>query len=165
MERMTEAELRPWRDDWAGRLAGTGCLLCDVIGIPDSDWARRFFTGRYADAYLPKAGSVPGYTVVMWNGRHVAEPTQLTHAEAAGYWQDLLRVGAAVEQVFEHAKMNYQMLGNTVPHLHAHIVPRPLLDPAPHRPLPWSYLDDGRQDEQAIAAAAGRLAAVLGQSG
>jgi len=28
------------------------------------------------------------------------------------------------------------MLGNTVPHLHAHIVPRPLLDPAPNAPLP-----------------------------
>jgi diadenosine tetraphosphate (Ap4A) HIT family hydrolase len=68
-----------------------------------------------------------------------------------------------VEQVFEHAKMNYQMLGNTVPHLHTHIVPRPLLDPAPYRPLPWSYLDDGRQDEQAVAGFAQRLATLLGQ--
>jgi diadenosine tetraphosphate (Ap4A) HIT family hydrolase len=94
-------------------------------------------------------------------GRHVAEPTQLSPAEAAGYWQDVLCVGAALEQLVEHAKMNYQLLGNTVPHLHAHIVPRPLLDPAPHRPLPWSYLDDGRQDEQVVAGYAGRLAAML----
>jgi len=48
-----------------------------------------------------------------------------------------------------------------VPHLHAHIVPRPLLDPAPHRPLPWSYLDEGRQDEDVVAGYAARLAAVL----
>ncbi len=156
---MTETELKPWGDVRAARVAGNGCPLCGIIGVPDSDWGRRFFTGQYADAYLPKAGSVPGYTVVVWNGPHVAEPTQLSPAEAAGFWQDMLRVGAAVEQLVEHAKMNYQLLGNSVPHLHAHIVPRPLLDPAPHRPLPWSYLDDGRQDEQVVAGYAGRLAA------
>lgn len=158
---MTETELRPWRDDWAARVAGADCPLCGVIGVPDSDWARRFYTGEFADAYLPKSGSVPGYTVVIWNGRHVAEPTQLSPAEAAGFWQDVLRVGAALEQVAEHAKMNYQLLGNTVPHLHAHVVPRPLLDPVPHRPLPWSYLDKGRQDEDVVAGYATRLAAVL----
>jgi hypothetical protein len=38
---------------------------------------------------------------------------------------------------------------------------RPLLDPVPHRPLPWSYLDEGRQDEDAVAGYATRLAAVL----
>jgi diadenosine tetraphosphate (Ap4A) HIT family hydrolase len=161
MGQMAETDLKPWQPDWAGRLAGRGCVLCDLIGVVDNDWGRRFFTGQYADAYLPKAGSVPGYTVVLWNGRHVAEPTQLSPAEAAGYWQDVLRVGAALEQVVEHAKMNYQLLGNTVPHLHAHLVPRPVLDPAPHRPLPWSYLDDGRQDEQVVAGYAARLAAVL----
>jgi diadenosine tetraphosphate (Ap4A) HIT family hydrolase len=158
---MAETELRPWRDDWAGRLAGHGCVLCNVLGVEDSDWGRRFFHGQYADAYLPKTGSVPGYTVAVWNGRHVAEPTQLSPDEAAGFWQDLLRVGAALAQVVEHAKMNYQLLGNTVPHLHAHIVPRPLRDPAPHRPLPWSYLDEGRQDEDVVAGYATRLAAVL----
>ena len=158
---MAGTELKPWQDDWAARVAGTGCPLCGVIGVPDSGWARRFCTGEFADAYLPKTGSVPGYTVVVWNGRHVAEPTQLSPAEAAGFWADVLRAGAAVEQVVEHAKMNYQLLGNSVPHLHAHIVPRPLLDPAPHRPLRWSYLDEGRQDEDVVAGYASRLAAVL----
>ena len=66
----------------------------------------------------------------------MSEPTQLAGVEAAGYWREKLRVGRAVEQGFEHAKMNCEMLGNTVPHLHAHIVPRPLLDPAPNAPLP-----------------------------
>ena len=53
----------------------------------------------------------------------MSEPTQLAGEQAAGYWRETLRVGRAVEQGFEHAKMNYQMLGNTVPHLHAHIIP------------------------------------------
>jgi len=153
--------LRPWRDGWAEQLLGRPCVLCDLIGVRENSWGIRVFAGRYVDAYLPRSGSVPGYTVAVWNGRHVAEPTQLAGEEAAGYWRETLRVGRAVEQGFEHAKMNYLMLGNTVPHLHAHIVPRPQLDPAPHEPLPWSFLDQGRQDDTALAAAAERLTAAL----
>jgi len=33
--------------------------------------------------------------------------------------------------------MNYQLLGNSVPHLHVHLVPRYLDDAAPEKPLPW----------------------------
>jgi diadenosine tetraphosphate (Ap4A) HIT family hydrolase len=33
--------------------------------------------------------------------------------------------------------MNYMTLGNTVPHLHTHIVPRYPNDPAPGGPLVW----------------------------
>jgi diadenosine tetraphosphate (Ap4A) HIT family hydrolase len=97
----------------------------------------------------------------VWNGRHLSEPTQLQDEEAAGYWQETLQVGRAVEKGFEHAKMNYQMLGNNVPHLHTHVVPRPLLDPAPNEPLPWSFLDRGLQDDTMLAEAAERLRAAL----
>jgi diadenosine tetraphosphate (Ap4A) HIT family hydrolase len=158
---MGQTGLRPWRDGWAEQLLGRPCVLCDLIGVRENNWGIRVFTGQYVDAYLPRSGSIPGYTVAVWNGRHVSEPTQLADQEAAGYWRETLQVGRAAEHSFEHAKMNYQMLGNTVPHLHAHIVPRPLLDPAPHAPLPWSYLDQGRQEDTALAAAAERLRAAL----
>ena len=78
-----------------------------------------------------------------------------------GWAEQVRRVGRAVERGFEHAKMNYQTLGNSVPHLHTHIVQRPLLDPAPHAPLPWSYLDQGHQDDTELAAVAARLTDAL----
>ena len=158
---MGQAGLRPWRDGWAEQLLGRRCVLCDLIGVRENSWGIRVFTGQYADAYLPRSGSVPGYTVAVWNGRHLSEPTQLQAPEAAGYWQETLQVGRAVEQGFEHAKMNYQMLGNNVPHLHTHIIPRPLLDPAPNEPLPWSFLDQGCQDDTMLTAAAEQLRAAL----
>jgi diadenosine tetraphosphate (Ap4A) HIT family hydrolase len=158
---MGQTGLRTWRDGWAEQVAGRQCVMCGVIGVRENTWAIRVFAGRYVDAYLPRSGSVAGYTVAIWNGRHVSEPTQLGDEEASGYWLETLRVGRAVEQCFEHAKINYLMLGNNVPHLHTHIVPRPLLDPAPHEPLPWSFVDAGRQDDAALAAAAERLSAAL----
>ncbi len=42
-----------------------------------------------------------------------------------------------IEQVFAPCHMNYLLLGNLVPHLHVHLVPRYLDDPAPGEPLPF----------------------------
>lgn len=35
--------------------------------------------------------------------------------------------------------MNFQTLGNALPHLHTHIVPRYIGDPAPGEPLPFDF--------------------------
>jgi diadenosine tetraphosphate (Ap4A) HIT family hydrolase len=93
--------------------------------------------GRYSDAYLQRATWQPGYTVVTWRGRHVAEPTELDDEEASGYWRELLQVAAALQRHYQPVKMNYQTLGNVVPHLHTHLLPRFARDPAPGRPLPF----------------------------
>jgi diadenosine tetraphosphate (Ap4A) HIT family hydrolase len=61
----------------------------------------------------------------------------LTAAEAAAYWCDVHTVAQMIEQVFAPCHMNYQLLGNSVPHLHVHLVPRYIDDPSPGRPLPW----------------------------
>jgi len=47
-------------------------------------------------------------------------------------------VGRIIERVFRPCHVNYLLLGNIVPHLHVHIVPRYLNDSAPERPLPWN---------------------------
>ena len=40
--------------------------------------------------------------------------------------------------VFEPCHLNYDLLGNGVPHVHTHIVPRYVDDPCPNMPLkPW----------------------------
>jgi diadenosine tetraphosphate (Ap4A) HIT family hydrolase len=61
----------------------------------------------------------------------------LTTEEAAAFWSDVHTVAGLVEQVFAPCHMNYQLLGNVVPHLHVHVVPRYLDDPAPGKPLAW----------------------------
>jgi len=38
---------------------------------------------------------------------------------------------------------------------------RPLLDPAPNEPLPWSFLDQGLQDDTMLTVAAEQLRAAL----
>ena len=120
-----------------GAAAGEG--LPDVrAGRPDEDGhGIRVLAGRYSDAYLQRASWQPGYTIVVWRGRHVAEPTELDEEEAGGYWREVLRVASALERRYRPVKLNLQMLGNAVPHLHTHLLPRFAVDPAPGRPLPF----------------------------
>lgn len=84
--------------------------------------------------------------------RHVAEPTQLPAEQAVGYWSETLRAGVAIERHLRPVKLNYLTLGNALPHLHTHIVPRYADDPLPGRPLPFDFLDNGRQPEERLQA-------------
>ena len=41
---------------------------------------------------------------------------------------------------FKPVKLNYMTLGNTVPHLHTHVLPRYQDDPAPGGPIAWEAI-------------------------
>jgi diadenosine tetraphosphate (Ap4A) HIT family hydrolase len=49
-------------------------------------------------------------------------------------------VARALEAVFRPVKLNLMTLGNGVPHLHTHVVPRYPGDPAPGGPLAWDAI-------------------------
>jgi diadenosine tetraphosphate (Ap4A) HIT family hydrolase len=123
-------------------MSGVACPMCDDDRAADKPGGIRFFTGQWSDAYLGRNGPARGYAYVIWRGRHVAEPTELSDVEASGYWSEVLLVARAIERLYTPCKMNYQLLGNAVPHLHAHLVPRYLDDPAPGKPLPSEMWDD-----------------------
>ena len=96
----------------------------------------RFFAGPWADAYLQREPPQPGTVVVVFRGRHVADPCDFTDEELVGYWADVRTTAKAIDGVYGPCQLNYMTFGNAVPHVHTHIVPRYPDDPAPGRPLP-----------------------------
>jgi diadenosine tetraphosphate (Ap4A) HIT family hydrolase len=148
--------MRSWPDDWAERKRGKGCPMC-AGGRPDeTPYGIRIKAGRYSDAYLQTHGIVRGYSIVIWRGRHVAEPTELEWEEASGYWREVLNVARALDEQYRPVKMNIEMLGNTLPHLHTHMRPRYIDDPAAFGPLPHGLHDPAFPEEQ-LRADAGAL--------
>jgi diadenosine tetraphosphate (Ap4A) HIT family hydrolase len=137
-----------WPASFYAARRGEGCAICQE-GRPDEVRSGlRIFTGRVSDAYLQRANIQRGYTIVAWRGRHVAEPTELSPTDAAAYWLEVLRVARALEGHLKPVKMNYNVLGNSVPHLHTHLIPRYADDPRPGWPFPFpehdpSPIDDG----------------------
>lgn len=93
------------------------CPLCRAAAAPAlwrDEWCRVVSVG---DA------DYPGFLRVIWQA-HVREMTDL---DPAGQ-QHLLRVVLAVERVLRAElvpdKINLASLGNQVPHLHWHVIPR-----------------------------------------
>jgi diadenosine tetraphosphate (Ap4A) HIT family hydrolase len=116
---------------------GEGCAFCEQGRPDETPYGVRVFAGEVVDAYLQRAAIQRGYTVVVWRGRHVAEPTELSPSEAALFWEELLHVGRAIESALDPVKLNYNLLGNSLPHLHAHVIPRFAEDPRPEWPFPF----------------------------
>ena len=130
-----------WSEEFYAWRAGDGCPSC-ADGRPQSTaFGERYFTGELCDAYLARADIQRGLTIAVFRGRHVVEPTDLTDDEAARYGREVLRVGRAIEAAFSPVKLNYNVLGNSVPHLHTHIVPRYADDPRPGWPFPFPEHD------------------------
>jgi diadenosine tetraphosphate (Ap4A) HIT family hydrolase len=75
-----------------------GCPMCAQGRPEETEYGVRILAGEVSDAYLQKAGVQRGYSIVIWRGRHVAEPTELDPEEGAAYWRELLRVGQALDR-------------------------------------------------------------------
>ena len=126
-----------WPSSFYDMRAGIGCPLCGQGRPEETPRGARFFAGEAVDGHLRRADVQRGLSIVIWHGRHVVEPTQLDPNEATVFWRELLEVGRAIEATFEPIKLNYNLLGNEVPHLHAHVVPRYADDPRPGWPFPF----------------------------
>lgn len=146
--------MREWPDDWDERKRGKDCPMCASGRPEETEYGIRIKTGRNSDAYLQRRGVVRGYTIVIWRGRHVAEPTELSDSEASDYWHEVLDVARALERHYRPMKVNIEMLGNTLPHLHTHLRPRYKDDPAPFGPLPHGLGDPAFPEVQLRADAA-----------
>ena len=126
---------RTWPDDWEQRYRGDDCLMCAQGRPEENEFGIRVFRSDTSDGYLQKADvDQRGYCLVIWRGRHVADVTHLSDSEAGTYWEDVMRVARAVELHYTPAKLNLMTLGNELPHLHTHVVPRYVHDSEPGKP-------------------------------
>ncbi len=78
----------------------------------------------------------PGFCRVIWND-HVKEMTDLLQEDRTFFMSIVWQVEQAVREVMRPDKMNIACLGNMVPHLHWHVIPRYIEDA--HFPAPiWT---------------------------
>jgi len=78
----------------------------------------------------------PGYCFVFTKD-HVTELFHLDQATRQGVVEEVNRVAQVLAELFRATKINYELLGNMVPHMHWHLVPRFTDDPLWPRPI-WS---------------------------
>lgn len=94
-----------------------GCELCNTA-LGDV-----VFSSERWRVILVDDSNYPGFCRVIWNG-HVKEMTDLPPAERDEMMQAVWAVEAAIRAVMLPHKINLASLGNMVPHLHWHVIPR-----------------------------------------
>jgi len=87
-------------------------------------------------AYLHDDQFFAGWTVLVLK-RHATELYELTKEERSRLIEEVSEVATALAMAFEPVKTNYELLGNQLPHIHWHIIPRLADDPAP-RDAVWT---------------------------
>jgi diadenosine tetraphosphate (Ap4A) HIT family hydrolase len=123
-------------DRWHALVAGEECPMCEAIGVeePIDRYGYTIADMRISRLRLARNQYVSGYCVLICR-KHVREPYFLAPHEQTAFFQDLMQAAKALDMVYHPDKMNLQILGNLVPHLHVHLTPRYHGDPAPGRPI------------------------------
>jgi diadenosine tetraphosphate (Ap4A) HIT family hydrolase len=82
---------------------------------------------------------LPGYCLLLADPV-VASLNDLDDARRAEFLRDMARLGDAILRVTSAERINYEILGNSEPELHAHVFPRHATEPPELRRLPaWFY--------------------------
>ena len=136
-------------------IESTQCPICrsghplDVIAELDATWVT-----------AQPAAVLPGYACVVAK-RHVQEPFQLPDDEMVAFWRESMAVARALSSLLEPRKMNYEIHGNSIPHLHLHLYPRFPGDPFEGRPIDMDAPSFTRTKDE-LRRMAGAIATVRG---
>lgn len=113
-----------------------GCEICERIPrlTPDNPYLIAELGTGYA--VLADNQIYTGYTIFLAK-RCVPELHELGRDERRRFLDEMADVAEAVYRAFAPRKLNYELLGNSVAHLHWHLIPRYADDPSPTWPV-WS---------------------------
>jgi diadenosine tetraphosphate (Ap4A) HIT family hydrolase len=109
------------------------CWMCQGLYEPKN---LVFYESRVSVAKLNPDQAFEGYTflTLKW---HEEELYRLPDKDRKQFLEDMSLVANALSKAFKPDKMNYELLGNAMPHLHWHLVPRYTSDPMWGRPI-WA---------------------------
>ena len=100
------------------RHSGAECPMC-----PDSSESDVIATLPSGKVHLQNDADYLGYCILIFK-RHAVELCDLTQDERTQFMEDLSKISGVVLTHCKPAKLNTSMLGNMVPHLHCHVMPR-----------------------------------------
>ena len=114
--------------------------------IADRVAQARAGTNPYVITRLPSGWAVigdiqflPGYCLLLADPV-VPSLNDLSVPARGQFLQDMVRIGDALLEVTDSFRINYEILGNSEPELHAHIFPRYMSESEERRRMPaWFY--------------------------
>ena len=131
---MSDKPAKPALPAWEELARGVGCPLCEPrVKIDD----KHYFVIKLpvSSVYLSRNQTNLGYCTLVYDPHHVTRMEELTEEEYVAFNSDLYVLSRALSSTFSPDHMNYAVLGNNVPHLHWHVIPRYQTDPRWRQPV------------------------------
>jgi diadenosine tetraphosphate (Ap4A) HIT family hydrolase len=94
-----------------------GCELCELAA------SSKVVANDKFSVILADEANYPGFARVIWN-EHVREVSDLADEDRLLLNEAVFKLEQAVREVMRPLKVNVASLGNVVPHLHWHVIPR-----------------------------------------
>ena len=144
---------------WKDLVGGIGCPY-DAPRAESNDYWDLIASLTVSSLYLTKNQTYRGQCLLIFDSRHAVRPEQLAEHEWMDFCADLLRAERAVARALKPDHINLASLGNIIPHLHWHVVPRYMSDPrwgAPIWPTSLAEMPDTRLDAREQVELVGRL--------
>jgi diadenosine tetraphosphate (Ap4A) HIT family hydrolase len=116
-------------EEWSKRYTGEACVIC-LQGLPFHTIAEL----EVSWVTMSEDGILRG-NCCLFLRRHAVELHDLSGDEAAAFMRDVQRLSRAIQSSTGAIKMNYEVHGNTIPHLHMHFYPRYVGDPYEGAPI------------------------------
>ena len=125
---------------WEELVAGESCPLC-LPRPHHNEFAYFVRKLSVSSLYLAREQSYMGTCSLVYDRRHVVRIDQLTADEWSELAQDIRKAEVGIFRALKPDHVNVESLGNTVPHLHWHIIPRYRHDGRWGNPI-WTTLRD-----------------------
>lgn len=99
------------------------CEACELCDRPGGEIVWEDSLCRVVRVAGGEGGDYPGFCRVIWQA-HVAEMTDLSASDRRHLMALVFATEAALRVCLQPKKINLASLGNAVPHLHWHVIPR-----------------------------------------
>lgn len=116
------------RTAWLRLVEGADCWM-DAPRAESNEFVDLVAPLTVSSLYLVANQTYRGQCMLIFDPRHAARADQLTTEEWTAFCSDLYRSQRAIAEVTQPDHINIESLGNVVPHLHWHIIPRYVDDP------------------------------------
>jgi diadenosine tetraphosphate (Ap4A) HIT family hydrolase len=116
-------------DRWSALCSGEACPICrgseplDVVATLEASWVT-----------MQEAAPVRGYACLV-SRTHAVDLHDLPDSAAVAFMRDAHRLSRVLTAAAGSVKMNYEIHGNTIPHVHMHFFPRYRGDRFEGRPI------------------------------
>ena len=127
-----------WNDSakWRRYLSREGCLVCNQTPETRPPTERSIADLSVSRLVADSNTCLKGYCCLVLKP-HVIEIYDLSDEDSSAFMRDVKVASLALKTVTGTVKINYEIHGNTIPHMHMHLYPRQTGDPFENGPVDW----------------------------